>query len=148
MPTLQVPAGYSLVLASAAATAFLTTWQGIVVSKARRKAGIPYPQGYAERSEMAASKDAVVFNCAQRAHLNTLEVLPGYVTCLLISGLVMPQTSAGLGALFIFSRIAYTLGYITGIPEKRVYGVLGGFPQYLIPFFSLYSSYALYMRGL
>lgn len=54
----------------------MLTWQSIVVGKYRKAANVPYPQAYAEKAEADASLDAKKFNCAQRAHQNTLESIP------------------------------------------------------------------------
>lgn len=68
------------------AALFSTVWlllgQGIMVGRYRKSAGIKYPQSelynfycrdcadqftvYAEKAEAEASKDALLFNCAQR----------------------------------------------------------------------------------
>ncbi|KAF4623124.1 hypothetical protein D9613_002169 [Agrocybe pediades] len=68
-----LPEGFEYVGGGLLSTAFLILGQSFLVSKYRKRAGIPYPQLYAEKSEAEASKDAYLFNCAQRAHQNTLE---------------------------------------------------------------------------
>lgn len=66
--------GYTF--ASILSTCFVLFWQGEVVGRYRRAANVPYPQAYAEKAEAEASLDAKRFNCAQRAHQNTLENVP------------------------------------------------------------------------
>ena len=58
------------------------------------------------------------FNCAQRAHHNTLEVMPHTLFTLLFSGLRYPGAATALGAVWLFGRIVYTMGYATGDPAK------------------------------
>ncbi|CEJ00593.1 hypothetical protein RMCBS344292_14645 [Rhizopus microsporus] len=80
---------------------------------------------YAEKSE--AEKDPLknIFNCAQRAHQNTLEVFPVYSTLLLIGGLKYPEISAAAGLVHCLGRQVYASGYSTGNPDKRTRGAFG-----------------------
>jgi len=119
MPTTFVPEGFQYVVASLLATGFLLQGQASVVGKYRKKAGIKYPQLYAEKAEADASKDAALFNCAQRAHHNTLENMPIVIITTLISGLRYPHIAASFCAAFVVGRVAYTRGYLTGDPSKR-----------------------------
>jgi glutathione S-transferase len=45
---------------------------------------------YADRHEQAASRAALVFNCTQRAHQNTLETLPLVLTTCAIRARAAP----------------------------------------------------------
>ena len=65
-----------------------------------------------------------IFNCYQRGHQNLLETLPLYLAFLLTGGLRHPLVSAMTGAVFIISRIIYSLGYYTGDPKSRVPGAM------------------------
>lgn len=80
---------------------------------------------YAEKSEAEKDPKKNIFNCAQRAHQNTLEILPIYSTLLLVGGLKYPEISSGCAALFILGRIVFTQGYVTGDPAKRTRGAFG-----------------------
>jgi glutathione S-transferase len=55
-----LPTGYPWVLAAASGSIFLNLWQAGLVSAARKRAGIKYPQLYATKEEEASSKDAKV----------------------------------------------------------------------------------------
>lgn len=74
-------------------------------------------------TEAARSASAKAFNCCQRAHANTLESLPYFLFALLHVGVVLPRTAATLGATWIVGRVLYTVGYSTGNPAKRQWGV-------------------------
>jgi len=134
MPTVAVPEGLEYVGAAFLANCFLQIYQITNVSKARKAAGIKYPQLYAEAAQAAASKEAFRFNCAQRAHQNTLEYLPMIAICTLVSATKWPIVAAsGLG-LWTFARLLYTIGYTSGDPAKRnttggagFFGALGSF---------------------
>ncbi|GJJ07164.1 hypothetical protein Clacol_001364 [Clathrus columnatus] len=132
--TFTVPKEYPLVLLAAVGTGWVTQFQTIVVSRKRKAAKIDYPQMYAEKAEAETSlvrpstrlplgiadffKIAKQFNCAQRAHQNTLETLPQTLFYLLFSGLHYPRWTAALGGLWVVGRVLYTTGYATGDPKK------------------------------
>ncbi|KAG2201746.1 hypothetical protein INT47_002006 [Mucor saturninus] len=125
MPAITVPSEYGYVLAVAVASALYTFSLGIKVGGARRAAKVPYPYLYAEKDEAEKDPKKNVFNCTQRAHQNTLEILPIYNTLLLVGGLKYPEVSAAAGALFILGRVVYVSGYVTGDPAKRTRGAFG-----------------------
>ncbi|KAG6919877.1 hypothetical protein DXG01_015585 [Tephrocybe rancida] len=117
--TFTVPEGFQYVGASLLSTVFVLVGQNVAVGKWRKRAGIEYPQLYAEKAEAAASKDALIFNCAQRAHQNTLENLPIIYATTLLAGLKYPIVAASACATWSVARIFYTRGYLTGDPKKR-----------------------------
>ena len=98
----------------AAAIVPLNIWQMSKVGGARKKYGVKYPEMYSAKHPE--------FNCFQRAHQNTLELLPFFVSNLLLGGLRHPCLSAIAGAGFIVGRVIYASGYYTGKPENRVPG--------------------------
>ncbi|KAH9913321.1 membrane-associated proteins in eicosanoid and glutathione metabolism [Epithele typhae] len=107
-------------VAAVVSTFYLIAWQTVKVSGARKRAQVPYPYLYAEKADASARKEAMVFNCTQRAHQNTLEVYPVIVAATLIGGLQYPVVSAGLCGAWVMNRILYTVGYSTGDPAKRI----------------------------
>ncbi|CEP15667.1 hypothetical protein [Parasitella parasitica] len=126
MTALTIPSEYGYVLGVAVASALYTFYLGFkVVGGARRAAKVPYPYMYAEKSEAEKDPKKNIFNCAQRAHQNTLEMLPVYNTLLLVGGLKYPEISATAGVVFILGRIVYVKGYVTGDPAKRTRGAFG-----------------------
>ncbi|KAI0756331.1 membrane-associated proteins in eicosanoid and glutathione metabolism [Daedaleopsis nitida] len=114
-----LPQEYAYPVTAVVSTFYLLFWQTFKVGTARRKAKIEYPQVYAEKAEAAASQEAAIFNCTQRAHQNTLEVLPIIVGGTLIAGLTYPVAAASLCGAWVTARILYTIGYSTGNPKKR-----------------------------
>ncbi|TFK56322.1 membrane-associated proteins in eicosanoid and glutathione metabolism [Heliocybe sulcata] len=117
--TLVLPQGYTYVLASAVSILPLLTWQTYRVGKARAASGIKYPQLYAEKAEAEASKEALLFNCMQRAHQNTVELLPIILLGTLVTGLSHPYIAASLCTTFVISRAIYTIEYAAGNPSRR-----------------------------
>ncbi|KAI0275333.1 hypothetical protein BC834DRAFT_852344 [Gloeopeniophorella convolvens] len=83
---------------------------------------------YAEKAEQDASRDALIFNCKQRAHQNTLENTPTIILTTLISAVQYPKYAAVACGLWNLGRVLYTLGYATGEPKKRS---RGNIPSYL-----------------
>ncbi|KAJ7701802.1 hypothetical protein B0H17DRAFT_1128035 [Mycena rosella] len=137
--TLVLPAGLPYVAAALVSTAFLLTGQMIAVGRARKAAGIKYPQLYADKAEMAASPAAVKFNCVQRAHQNTLENIAQVYMMTTVLGLRHPVLAASGLAMWVASRVAYTIGYASGNPDTVFY-----MPAVLTLLFgSIYSAYEL-----
>ncbi|OSD06244.1 membrane-associated proteins in eicosanoid and glutathione metabolism [Trametes coccinea BRFM310] len=116
---LVLPKEYAYPAASVVSTFYLLFWQAFRVGKARKRAGIEYPQVYADKVEAAAKQEAQVFNCTQRAHQNTLEVVPIVIGSTLIAGLSHPVAAGALCGVWTLTRIFYTIGYATGDPKKR-----------------------------
>ncbi|OEL32687.1 Microsomal glutathione S-transferase 3 [Dichanthelium oligosanthes] len=108
---------YGYVVLVLVAYAFLNFWMSFQVGKARRKYKVFYPTMYAVGSE---NKDAKLFNCVQRGHQNSLEVMPLFFAMLLLGGLQHPAAAAGLGALYTVARFFYFTGYATGAPRNRM----------------------------
>ncbi|KAJ8496133.1 hypothetical protein ONZ45_g1367 [Pleurotus djamor] len=119
MSTFVIPEGSEYVAAGFLSTVWLLAYQTSTVSKYRKAAGIKYPQAYAEKAEVDASLAAKQFNCAQRAHQNTLESVPILYVTALISSLKFPIPTAVVLGLWSFSRVLYTRGYVSGDPAKR-----------------------------
>nr|VDC87588.1 unnamed protein product [Brassica rapa] len=110
---------------------FLNLWMGAQVGMARKRFAlylynVPYPTLYAIESE---NKDAKLFNCVQRGHQNSLEMMPMYFVLMILGGMKHPCICAGLGLLYNITRFFYFKGYSTGDPMKRLtigkYGFLG-----------------------
>uniref|UniRef100_K4AGA3 Glutathione S-transferase 3, mitochondrial n=1 Tax=Setaria italica TaxID=4555 RepID=K4AGA3_SETIT len=111
---------YGYVVLVLVAYAFLNFWMSFQVGKARKKYKVFYPTMYAVESE---NKDAKLFNCVQRGHQNSLEVMPLFFAMLLLGGLRHPAAGAGLGALYTVARFFYFKGYAAGAPRNRMSGV-------------------------
>ncbi|KAF9039330.1 hypothetical protein BJ165DRAFT_1407528 [Panaeolus papilionaceus] len=116
---ITLPENFEYVGASLLFTVFVLLGQNRVVAKRRKAAGIEYPQMYAEKKEMEATEAALLFNCAQRAHQNTLEHVPIIFTTAIIAGAQFPLLAACNATLFNIGRISYTRGYLSGDPQKR-----------------------------
>ena len=86
------------------------------------------------------------FNCAQRAHLNTLESVTYVLFGVLYSGLRYPVLAASLGATWTIGRVLYTIGYTTGDPQKRMYGAFQSLAFLIIGGLSAWSSVQLIME--
>ena len=92
--------------------------------------GIPtflnnYPEGFPKNQPEAP----LWAQRAQRAHLNMVETMPAFIAVVIAAGLLSNASAYGEIAtwaqVFFFSRIAYSVVYIAGIPYLRT-------PTYLI----------------
>ena len=92
------------------------------VVKARKEFKVEYPALYATKADHPSLTDEQrqTFNCHQRAHQNSLEMLPSYLGLLAAAGVRHPATSAALGASYLLGRVFYVQGYSTGDPAKRM----------------------------
>ncbi|KAH6916930.1 hypothetical protein BKA70DRAFT_1250951 [Coprinopsis sp. MPI-PUGE-AT-0042] len=118
--TVTLPKDFQFVGAALGSTAWLLFMHYRITKVKRAKAGIEYPQAYATKEQEENSLDARIFNCAQRAHQNTLEHLPNVFVTTIIAGLSFPKTAAVGALLWTIGRVSYTQGYVTGDPKKRV----------------------------
>ena len=106
----------------------------IKVVTARKKYDIKYPTLYST----GTTKNDEMYNCAQRAHQNTLEGLPVVNLMMLSSATVYPRAAALFGFTWVVGRFLYIRGYTEGGPEgRRIGGIvshLGDFPLLITTF--------------
>ncbi|KAF0910223.1 hypothetical protein E2562_001417 [Oryza meyeriana var. granulata] len=115
--SIELTKEYGYVVLALVAYAFLNFWMSMQVGKARRKYKVFYPTMYAIESE---NKDAKLFNCVQRGHQNSIEMMPLFFATLLVGGLQHPVIAAALGVFYAVARFFYFKGYSTGNPENRL----------------------------
>ncbi|CBI36503.3 hypothetical protein VitviT2T_005169 [Vitis vinifera] len=123
-----LPREYGYVVLVLVFYCFLNFFMAISVGKARKKYKVSFPNLYALESE---NKDAKLFNCVQRGHQNSLEMMPVFFVLMILGGIGYPLTCAALGSLYIVSRYFYFTGYSTGNPENRL--KIGKFSFLAIP---------------
>lgn len=119
---MSLPEGYGYIPSSLITIGWVLMWQSIMVGRYRKKAGIEYPQPYAEKAEVKDSTAALRFNCMQRAHQNTIESAPIVFVSTLVAGLKYPVLAAAMCGAYSFARVVYTIGYKSGQPKRRTYG--------------------------
>ncbi|TCD70212.1 hypothetical protein EIP91_004392 [Steccherinum ochraceum] len=110
---------HGYVAAALLSTFYLNLYQYLAVARARKAAGIAYPQMYADKAEMAASDAAKTFNYAQRAHGNTLESVPFVLMSTAVAAIEFPKFAAASLGLWSLFRFVYTISYTSGGPTKR-----------------------------
>jgi len=122
MAALIVPKEYGYVLGVLVLTGVVNQYQGFLVGRERRRAGVAYPAAYAPSKEAATDLAKYRFNCAQRAHQNYLEHLPTLLVTAAIGGLAFPVASAAFAALWLAGRIVYAHGYINSTLDQKGVG--------------------------
>ncbi|KAI9791106.1 MAG: hypothetical protein M1816_004337 [Peltula sp. TS41687] len=124
---------YGYVILTAAASLVMSNWLSYRTGGFRIAAKLSYPTPYATLEAQNSDPKAYAYNCAARAHANTLEQYPGLLVSLLLSGVQYPKTAAALGLTWIVSRVMYATGYTAsklgdgGAGRSR--GLWGFFPQ-------------------
>jgi glutathione S-transferase len=123
-----LPKEYGYVVIVLVLYCFLNIWMSSQVGRARKKYNVLYPTMYANEAE---NKDAKIFNCIQRGHQNSLEMMPMFFMLMILGGIRHPLISASLGVVYTVSRFFYFKGYSTGDPRNRLslgkYGFLAAF---------------------
>ncbi|KAK4602799.1 hypothetical protein RGQ29_011698 [Quercus rubra] len=114
---LVLPKEYGYVALVLVFYCFLNFWMAAQVGRARKRFNVPYPTLYASESE---NKEAKLFNCVQRGHQNSLEMMPVFFMLMILGGLRHPCTCGVLGALYTVTRFFYFKGYSTGDPQNRL----------------------------
>ena len=99
---------------------FANQYLVVGVMQARKKYGIKYPNLYAPPGH----KNEEAFNCAQRAHQNTVESQALFLVELVVVGLFYPLFAASCGSLYSVGRILYGYGYAKNGPDGRLIGSL------------------------
>ncbi|XP_077236104.1 uncharacterized protein LOC143877768 [Tasmannia lanceolata] len=117
MASIEVTGAYGYVVLVIVLYVILNTWMLAKVYDARVKLNIPYPTLYALDSE---SRNAKLFNCIQRGHQNSLEMMPIFFVLMLLGGVQHPWISTGLGLFYVVTRYFYFTGYSTGNPDNRL----------------------------
>eukprot|EP01083_Nonionella_stella_P230934 815896_1 len=122
-----LPSNYGLVGVMVLFNAYILMYLGVCVGKARKKYGVDYPNMYADVHHSKNKKNANIFNCVQRAHQNSLEQQPMFLTVCFLAAQKFPLV-AGVSAFVVnLGRLAYAAGYSTGNPAKRSRGFFGYF---------------------
>ncbi|XP_042901160.1 glutathione S-transferase 3, mitochondrial-like [Parasteatoda tepidariorum] len=107
---------------------------GAVVFRARKTYKIEYPTMYSDTN--------MKFNCMQRVHGNYLESFPTFLGLLFCGGLAHPFYCAIAGLVYLLGRLVYSIGYSTGDPKKRLFGLF----SYCGLLFLLYSTLKFAVR--
>ncbi|KAF9482960.1 membrane-associated proteins in eicosanoid and glutathione metabolism [Pholiota conissans] len=148
--TVTVPDGFHYVAPAFVSTIFLLYGQNLLVSKYRKRSGIAYPQMYADKAQAEESNEANLFNCAQRAHQNTLENIPIIYTATIVTALKYPVFAASTLGFWTLSRVSYTRGYMTGDPKGRmtILYIIGMLLSFAVMGTSAYISGEWLYRGI
>ncbi|WVQ64736.1 uncharacterized protein L199_002903 [Kwoniella botswanensis] len=120
MASFTFPPAFPLVGLPIVAAMVLNGYQSHNVMKARKEAGVKYPTLYVTEAEANADPKKLKFNCAQRAHGNTLENIPYVLALFGYLSLFHPKLASIFFTHWIIGRFSYTAGYSGGNPSNRL----------------------------
>jgi len=140
-----LPKYYGWFLLSLIGVFAMNVFQIAMVSKARRRYGIKYPNLYAPIGHKFEEK----FNCIQRAHQNTLEFIPLTLTLGVVTSFFHPLLSASFLTIFAVSRVIYSIGYTKSIKNRRIGFIMSAFGG-ILPLAGLatYEGFNLIIRSI
>ena len=101
-------------------------------------AGFP-DAGHGRYSNKVDYKDWMKLNIWVRIHQNLMEFIYFYVLCLMIIGIHWQWVGFGLGMVFFFLRIGYSLGYFVK-PARRA---ISGIPMVAFNFISFVAVWCI-----
>merc|ERR1719229_435915 len=120
-----LPSNYGLVGLAMIFNLYILMYLGVQVGKARKKYGVEYPNMYADPAHCKEPKMANMFNCIQRAHQNSLEQQPAFLTTVALASMKYPLVAGVSAFIMCLGRLAYAAGYSSGDPKKRMNGAFG-----------------------
>ncbi|KAI6691368.1 hypothetical protein NL676_028196 [Syzygium grande] len=117
MEGMVLPKEYGYVALALVLYCFLNFWMAAQVGMARKKYQVFYPTLYASESE---NKSAKLFNCVQRGHQNSLEMMPMFFMLMIVGGYATgdPQKRLKIGKygfLAIMGLMVCTISFGVGL---------------------------------
>ncbi|TXT07373.1 hypothetical protein VHUM_03093 [Vanrija humicola] len=89
------------------------------VGAARKAAKVPYPNFYVSDAEAKADQNKYKYNCAQRAHGNTLENVPSVIALFGFLSIFHPVVATSAVVVWCIGRVFYTVRGVVGPPVPR-----------------------------
>ena len=125
-----LPDDYGYVLAGLFATVVANATLLVGVGAARKKYGVKLPVLYATpdmidpKSKLKDQAAVEAYNCAQRAHQNTVENMATVQIFGVVEGLMFPKFAGGCLLTYAIGRIIYGYGYRNNGVSGRMAGAL------------------------
>jgi glutathione S-transferase len=94
----------------------VNVWMIYNVIKMRKQLKVGYPNMYDDNQPL--------FNCYQRVHQNSLEMMPVFLVSLILGGCRHPLLASIFGCIYLLGRVVYAVGYYSGKVSKRMPGVV------------------------
>ncbi|KAK8845416.1 hypothetical protein IAR55_006129 [Kwoniella newhampshirensis] len=120
MSAITLPPSFPIVGLPVVGAFLLNAYQQTLVMRLRKEAGVAYPAAYATEADAAKDFKKMKFNCAQRAHYNTLENIPYVLALFAFLSIFYPKIASVSMSVWILGRFIYTIGYATGDPKRRI----------------------------
>lgn len=131
-----LPKGYGYVVLMVLMNWMVLLWQAFQLAKARKKFQVKYPIMYEGRVDSE-------FDRYQRAHQNSLEWNPGFLSFLLLGGLSAPFTSALAGLIYNVGRVYFARGYYKGNHHEGLWGL---YALFYLAGCTAYTAFRLFLK--